>query len=253
MRICYEISVLLITTALITSGCSSAQFERLENVGKMPPLQKTDDPTASLDYKPMSWPMPPTAKFQEVRTANSLWSVDSRSFFKDLRARSVGDIVLVTVDIQDKAELDNKTERSRNASENVPIPSIYGLQKKIKGVLPESTESDDLLNIESTTDTTGEGKIDREEKIQTQIAAVVVQVLPNGNMVIKGTQEIRVNFEVRQVTVEGVIRPQDISPDNTIRSSQVAEARISYGGRGHITDVQQPRIGQQVFDVLSPF
>ena len=110
-----------------------------------------------------------------------------------------------------------------------------------------------LLTADATSSSDGKGSVQRQESLTTNIAAVVTQLLPNGNMVVEGKQEIRVNFEMRELIVAGIVRPEDIQSDNTIDSSKIAQARIAYGGHGQITDVQQPRYGQQVMDVLLPF
>jgi flagellar L-ring protein precursor FlgH len=110
-----------------------------------------------------------------------------------------------------------------------------------------------LITADSTATSDGKGTIQRQESLTTNIAAVVTQILPNGNMVVEGKQEIRVNFEKRQLIVAGIVRPEDIQSDNTIDSSKIAEARIAYGGQGQITNIQQPPYGQQVMDVLLPF
>ena len=108
-------------------------------------------------------------------------------------------------------------------------------------------------NISSTSESSGKGTIDRSEKIQLSVAAVVTDVLPNGNLVINGSQEVRVNFELRQLTVAGIARPTDITRTNMVSYDRLAEARISYGGRGRVSEVQQPSWGHQIYDTLRPF
>lgn len=241
----------LAASILSLTACAST-IERLDRVGNKPPMSKVENPQTRSDYKPLSWPLPdPEAPGQ--KHANSLWQPGARAFFRDQRASRVGDILRVNITIDDQAQLDNKTNRSRGASENVAAPAVYGLENKLGMLTPGKPNPENLFEIGSNTSTNGNGKIDRKEKIRTQVAALVTQVLPNGNLVIEGTQEILVNYEIREVGVDGVIRPQDINSDNTIDSTQIAQARITYSGRGQMSDVQQPRYGQQLIDILSPF
>jgi flagellar L-ring protein precursor FlgH len=157
----------------------------------------------------------------------------------------------VTVNFTDKANIANETQRSRTNKEDSGVTDFLG-SKLLSGnaakVLPGK-----VITADSTASSDGKGSVQRQENLQTSVAAVVTQVLPNGNLVVEGKQEIRVNFEVRELVVAGIVRPEDIQSDNTIDSSKIAQARIAYGGRGQITDVQQPRYGQQVLDVLLPF
>ncbi len=180
-----------------------------------------------------------------------LSQIGSRAFFKDQRAARIGDILTVTVNITDKANIANETQRSRTNKEDSGITDFAG-SKLLTGnaakVLPGR-----LLTTDSTASSDGKGSVNRQEALQTNVAAVVTQLLPNGNLVVEGKQEIRVNYEMRELVVAGIVRPEDIQSDNTIDSSKIAEARIAYGGRGQITDVQQPRYGQQLFDVVLPF
>jgi flagellar L-ring protein precursor FlgH len=189
--------------------------------------------------------------------SNSLWRNGSRAFFKDQRASRVGDILTVIVEITDKAEIDNQTARTRENSEDLGLDSIAGYEAVLKKLLPKSTRDTvnfaDLIKLDSAAKSKGAGSVNREEKLTTKMAALVTQRLPNGNLVIEGRQEIRVNFEIREVVVAGIVRPEDISAENTIPISKIAEARVAYGGRGQLTDVQQPRYGQQVLDVVLPF
>jgi flagellar L-ring protein precursor FlgH len=231
----------------ISGGCSS--LNRLSQIGEQPKLSSIDNPTAQPGYKPVQMPMP---KPEAVSyNANSLWRNGSRSFFKDQRAHQIGDLLTVTVNITDQANFANETQRSRTATEDSGITNFLGsslLTGKAATVLPGK-----LLTADGTSSSDGKGSIQRQESLTTNIAAVVTQVLPNGNLVVEGKQEIRVNYEIRELIVAGIVRPEDIQSDNTIDSSKIAQARIAYGGHGQITDVQQQRYGQQVMDVLLPF
>lgn len=225
--------------------------ERLAEVGKAPEMAAIENPTTAENYRPVSMPMP--APKASIRQQNSLWASDRQTFFEDQRADEVGDILTVVIDIKDKAELDNSSERSRSSSEDAGLDALLGYELDLDQVLPTGVNNANLIGAGATSRHAGEGTIDREEKIKLKLAALVTQILPNGNMVIQGRQEVRVNFEKRILEIAGVVRPQDISIDNSVSYEKVAEARISYGGKGQITDVQQPRYGQQVFDVLFPF
>lgn len=225
--------------------------ERLADIGKPPAMTPIENPTTQPDYRAVSMPMP--APQMVTRQRNSLWASDRQAFFEDQRADNVGDILTVLLDIKDKAELDNESERTREAGEDAGLNALLGYEADLAQVLPETVNNSALVGAESSSNHKGSGSIDREEKIQMKLAATIMQVLPNGNMVIQGRQEVRVNFEKRILEFAGVIRPQDITIDNTISYDKVAEARVSYGGKGQITDVQQPRYGQQVYDVLFPF
>lgn len=249
MRIA-KLSLLIVALGLL-SACAST-IEKLQAAGKPPEMSKVEDPTAKLDYAPMSWPLP-DAQPPGPTYSNSLWQPGSRAFFRDQRAARVGDILKVTINIQDKAELDNETERKRDSTESLDASPIFGLEDRLFRSLPGTADPAALLGTSSSTNTKGTGAIKRQEKIETQVAALITQVLPNGNLVIEGSQEVRINYEIRQIHVSGVVRPQDINSDNTVASDQIAQARIIYGGRGQLFDMQQPRWGNQVIEALSPF
>ena len=236
------------TLAILATGCSS--LERLRLIGEQPSLSKIENPQTQAGYKPVQMPMP--APQPATYNPNSLWRNGSRAFFKDQRAHQVGDILTVTVRITDNAKFENETQRSRKNTEDSGVTDYIGSKtlgaSAAKAILPGR-----ILTADSTASSEGKGSVDRKEELTTNVAAVVTQLLPNGNLVVEGKQEIRVNYEIRELVVAGVVRPEDIQSDNTIDSTKIAEARIAYGGRGQITDVQQPRYGQQVLDVLLPF
>jgi flagellar L-ring protein precursor FlgH len=238
----------VVTAAALLAGCASV--DQLSRVGQAPKLSAIENPTAQPGYKAVNMPMPEIvpASYQP----NSLFSNEARGFFKDQRAHRIGDILTVLVTIDDSAQISNATSRKRSAGNEANVGTSLGsvFGTKVPGIDLDATGG--ISTGGSMTDG-GNGSVNRSESLQTNVAVVVTQVLPNGNLVIEGRQEVRVNFEVRDLIVAGIVRPEDIQSNNTIVSEKIAEARIAYGGRGQITDVQQPRYGQQVMDVLLPF
>ncbi len=249
MMIYRLISLLLVSSVL--AGCSST-LDKIEDIGKQPKMAEVKNPTEQPNYKPITWPLPENSP-PPKQYANSLWQPGARAFFRDQRAARLGDILRVNVKIEDKAEVDNATERKRDSTESLAAPTVFGLENRFVGFLPGKANPSKLMDVTGSTDSKGNGTVKRKETIETQVAALITQVLPNGNFVIDGSQEVRINFEVREVSVKGVVRPEDIKSDNTIDSSQIAESRITYGGRGQLTDMQQPRWGSQLVETLAPF
>ena len=241
-------SALLGAVALNLAGC--AGLDRLDHVGEVPPLSPVGGGQHTSD-RAISLPMP--RQDAMVFQSNSLWAAGSRSFFKDQRASKVGDILTVLIAIDEKAELSNQTDRSRKSNETADVTSLLGFEQEAGRLLPGGYDPTKAIGLGSDSSTQGAGSVNRKEKIELTVAAVVTQVLPNGNLVLEGHQEVRINFELRDLSVSGIVRPEDISATNEVKHTQMAEARISYGGRGQITDVQQPRYGQQVVDILFPF
>ncbi|MEQ8656347.1 MAG: flagellar basal body L-ring protein FlgH [Hyphomicrobiales bacterium] len=243
----YRRLAVLALAGLALAGCSAA--DRVANIGEQPALSAIQNPTTQPGYRPVSMPMP--EPMVATYSPNSLWRSGSRAFFNDQRASRIGDLVTVRVDITDSAQIANQTSRNRTANEELGGGGMIGYQ--LDRILPNGGTPEAIANFGTDSSSGGQGSVNRSESLTTTVAAVVTQVLPNGNMVIEGRQEVRVNFEVRELIVAGVVRPEDIDATNTIESSKIAEARIAYGGRGQITDVQQPRYGQQLFDILMPF
>jgi len=242
-----------LAAVFLLSGCSN-MLGKLDNIGQPPPMTKVVDPQEKADYKPLNWPMPETPP-PPKQYANSLWQPGSRAFFRDGRAARVGDILKVTVKINDKLQFNNQTEGKRTTVDTANAPALLGLGNRIVHFLPgvQKGTPSDLLSVNGNLDTKGTGTISRQDVITTQIAVLVTQLLPDGNMVIEGKQEVTMNYDVREVSVKGVIRPQDITPENTIDSSQIAEARITYTGHGQLNDMQEPRWGGQIINAVSPF
>ncbi|MDN3567355.1 flagellar basal body L-ring protein FlgH [Paeniroseomonas aquatica] len=237
---------LLLLPLLLLAGCGS--LERLSRVGRLPETSAVVNPTADPAWRPVTMPMP--SPHEPSAAANSLWRPGSRTFLRDQRAAQVGDLVTILVSISDDAQLQNRTQRARTGTDSFGLPQIFGMQTRW---LPSAASPASLFDASGAQTTDGNGTVKRGETVNLRLAATVTQVLPNGNLVVSGRQEVRVSAELRELAVQGVIRPEDVASDNTIRHDRLAEARISYGGRGTLSDLQQPRYGQQVMDAILPF
>ncbi len=235
--------LLLLTTSL--SGCGT--FDRLSDIGRPPTMSQIADPTAARDYRPVTMPMPPVQP--PPTELASLWRPGSRAFFRDQRAAQVGDLLTVLVNITDNADFENNTTASRTGAESMGIPNLFGLKGKVVSAVTGANS----LSTNSNNSNIATGKIARTETMTLRLAGIVTQVMQNGNLVVAARQEVRANSELRVLQVTGIVRPQDITGDNTITHDRMAEARISYGGRGQLTDLQTPRYGQQLMDIVLPF
>lgn len=231
--------------ALGLSACGSVK--EAVNGPQLTPIAYPAQPTPAAQALATAAPAPPPA------SANSLWRTGSRAFFRDQRASKVGDILTVLIDIKDNASVSNQTDTSRESSVDGGVSSLFGLEKYVPKILPGAPDPAHLVTTGSTSSLQGSGSVNRSEAVSLTIAAVVSGVLPNGNLMIQGRQEVRVNQELRELTVAGVVRPEDISASNTIRHTQIAEARVSYGGRGAITRVQRVPAGQALMEQFTPF
>ncbi|MCW0234229.1 MAG: flagellar basal body L-ring protein FlgH [Ferrovibrio sp.] len=250
--------------AITLGACGN--LSRLGDIGSAPSMSKIDNPTESRDYRPVSLPMP--SPEVTPRHANSLWRPGARQFFKDPRATRVGDILTVNINIQERAQLQNNTTTSRDNSETQGLPNFLGWEAARDGAggvltgagapstmnkIFRNIDPENMVTMNSASEVQGKGQVTRNEQITLTVAGLVTQVLPNGNLVVQGRQEVRVNNEVRELLIQGIVRPEDITATNTVNHTQMAEARISYGGRGQLTDVQQGRWGQQIYDIIFPF
>jgi len=228
-------------TPLALSGCFAV--DRIEHIGQQPKLEPLGNPAGSQLVANIPAPAPIS------HADNSLWQPGAHSFFHDPRANHVGDVITVNVTVADAAKISNSTARSRANSEDSNLTNFFGLET----VLPAGMDPANLIKMGSDTSNVGSGSVNRSETINLTLAALVAQVLPNGNLVIDGHQQVRVNGELRDLQVDGIVRTEDITSDNTVDLAQIAEARISYGGKGVVTDVQAPRYGSEFLDAILPW
>ena len=245
MRMNTIVSFVLIAGCAALSGCGSVR-EAING----PSLTPMGYPAAIVPQQQMVMaPGPNTTP----ASANSLWRTGARTFFNDQRARGIGDILTVSVEIDDSAQTSDSATGSRTNSYKAATPNVFGFESSLGKIFPSQYDPANALGASGSATNAGAGAIKRAEKISVTIAAVVSGVLPNGNLIIQGTQEVRTDHEVRVLTVSGIARPEDISSENTIKHTQLAEARISYGGRGDQSNMTTPPVAQKLMDRYSPF
>ncbi|MEL6169678.1 MAG: flagellar basal body L-ring protein FlgH [Pseudomonadota bacterium] len=240
-------SATLIGSMLALVACTD-----LSEVGKVPAMTPIQ---SGIEHQAMLTPAPQNvaADHPDNLSAASLWSGGRQSLLGDRRASERGDILTVVIEIDDRAEFQNSTSRGRTGTESLSIPQLFGIPQRLDDRLPQGASGTNPVSTNSSSNATGNGSVQRNERLTLRIAATVVDMLQNGVLQIQGSQEVRVNFEVRELLVSGYVRPEDISRQNEITYDKIASARVSYGGRGQITDVQQPRYGQQIADIVLPF
>ena len=232
--------------ALALAGCG-----KLEQVGRAPDFSGLEG--SNQHYAMYAAALPEDAAQGSATDDSSLWTAGNESLFGDRRAAQRGDILTVVIEIDDSASISNSTGRSRNGKQTSGMPEFLGIPQRVDAVLPEGASMADAYESSSSSTFKGQGSVSRNEKLTLRVAATVVEELPNGVLKIEGQQEVRVNFEMRELIVTGYVRPTDISRQNEITYDKIAGARIAYGGRGQITDMQQPTYGQQVADIVMPF
>lgn len=243
---------LIFLIAVLSASCST----RLDHFNKPPsmtPPGESKRPIPAPSSARMTAYSKPVVPESVAPTPASLWRSGPESLFGDRRARTLGDIVTVMIEIDEEAEIDNRTDRSRTSSDNLSVPALLGVPSLAQNVLPGGGSLNPAIDASSNTASSGNGTIQRAERITLRVAATVDHILPNGHLSIIGTQEIRVNYELRELQIAGIIRPEDITRANVITYDKIADARISYGGRGQISDLQKARYGQQLIDIVSPF
>lgn len=239
----------LTSDALAAPGVAYDAARRVMGPPQLAPVQ-TPEPLTGGGARTMPQPVPAA---YEAGQPNSLWRTGSRSFFNDQRASRIGDILTVNIEIDDKAEVSNSSNRTRESSTSAGVSHFFGLEQTVGNLFNNAFDPNNMVGAEAESEHRGTGAINREEKIELTIAAVIVDRLPNGNLVLAGRQEVRINGELRELTVSGIIRPEDVTANNTINHTQIAEARISYGGRGSISAVQRPNWGQRLGDAITPW
>jgi flagellar L-ring protein precursor FlgH len=246
-----KVSVYAVITGTLIglSGCRT--FDRLMEINEVPPMSQIMNPVAHPNYRPVTMPMPDPEPVELQN--NSLWKTGAKTFFKDQRAKRVGDILTVIIDMNDSASISNETKTNRQSTQTVAVNNFMGFEEKFSEVLPKGVDPTKLIGVTSDPNLQGKGSIQRSEKVQFKLAATITQILPNGNFVISGRQEMRINYEIREIVVVGIVRPEDISSANTVPYEKISEARMAYSGRGQLDDVQQAPWAQQILTTISPF
>jgi flagellar L-ring protein precursor FlgH len=237
---------ILLLAALALNACSG-----LSGVGQPPEFTPL---VPNLEHQALyTVALPEVTERRRLTDTASLWSAGQRSLLGDRRASRPGDILTVVIAIDDQAEISNSSARGRSGSQSMGVPQLFGIPQRIDARLPTGASLASAVELDSSSAFQGSGSVSRNERLTLRIATTIIERLPNGVVRIEGSQEVRVNNELRELIVTGYIRPEDISRRNEIAYDRIAGARISYGGRGQITQMQQPRYGQQIADIVLPF
>jgi len=244
-----KILIVAAVSAAASLGACSTAIEAVRG----PELAPIGYPAALVPAQQAYMADPSLRQEATPASANSLWRVGARTFFGDQRARHIGDILTVRIDLDDRAQTQNSTQRARSNTSANGVSNFFGLESSLGRVFPGGFDPANMVGLEGKTNAAGSGSVNRSEKVSLTVAAVVTDVLANGNLVIQGRQEVRTNREVRELTVAGIVRPEDISSANSINHTQIAEARISYGGRGDISRMQATPAAQSLVERFSPF
>lgn len=230
------------------AGCATS------DIGRPPDVTPIDAPEnriiAAVSPERLALSQAAASRTEPLASDGSLWRSGPSSLFGDRRARVLGDILTVVIEIDEQAKITNGTDRSRSGQEGLSVSSLFGLPESLAN---RGVALDPGVAANSSSGSSGLGTTRRQEEITLRVAATVVDILPNGHLVVLGSQEVRVNSELRDLQVAGIVRPEDISRRNEITYDKIAGARIVYGGRGQITDLQQPRYGQQMLERILPF
>ncbi|MFV0292522.1 MAG: flagellar basal body L-ring protein FlgH [Paracoccus sp. (in: a-proteobacteria)] len=238
--------LMAIVALAVVTACN-----RVDHLGRAPTMSAPQD---TPEFIAMTSPeLYLSENTRRPEAGASLWAGEHNSLVRDRRAATRGDILTVVIEINDQAEMSNSSGRSRSAADQVSMPEFGGLPQSLDKKMTGGASMASLVETDASSNYKGSGKISRRDKLTLRVAATVIDRLPNGILYIQGSQEVRVNFEMRELTVSGFVRPDDIGRSNEVAYDRIAGARISYGGRGQITDVQQPRYGQQVADILLPY
>jgi flagellar L-ring protein FlgH len=237
---------LMLLAAMLLGAC-----QPLSTVGRAPEFTPLEP---RLEHRALyNVPLPERTEVRRAADDASLWTASQRSLLGDRRATRPGDILTVVIEIDDRAEITNSSQRGRSGSQSMGVPQLFGLPQRINERLPAGASMANAVGVDSSSTFQGSGSVSRNERLTLRVASTIVERLPNGVLRIEGSQEVRVNNELRELIVTGYIRPEDISRRNEVAYDRIAGARISYGGRGQISDMQQPRYGQQIADILLPF
>ncbi|MFO7749085.1 MAG: flagellar basal body L-ring protein FlgH [Desulfobacteraceae bacterium] len=238
-----RIGIVLTGLALVLflSGCAAVEEKDPRQVL---PRGMSDQPALQPQYATI----PPAE--------GSLWTETSDPLFEDTKARTPGDTLVVDIVENSSSSMDVNTETSRESSMDIGVPNFFGQMRQFEA-LPNPTSkgmlADKLVGTRYNNDFKGEGTSDRTGQVTASISARITEVLPNGNLAVFGKRAMKVNSEVQYIVVSGIVRPQDITSDNRVQSTYLADSTIEYFGRGALADKQKPGWGTRVFDNLWPF